>query len=800
VNALALVLLAPLSLFARADTPDDVLRDLKDPAPRVRQLAAEAAGKKKLEAAAPLLGELLTDKDPSVQHAAADALTRIGPKAVPPLVAALGNENPAVKRLAMVTLAQIGPGAKDAVEPLIAAFKGKDTDTRIHAADALGKIGPGAKAALPDLIAAAKDTSNMGAVVLRGPFSGVADAAVTAALRIDPTCGPKLAEAAPELIKAVKSKDAGAQLTAVCALHQLGEHARPALPALEEARKTATGNAETMIPDAIAAITGDSTRPHLDVIADPKAPLNNRLQAVQKLGWARPKEKSLAALDKLLTDPDARIRGAAVNALAYRDDAKGAVPSLLKLLGDIEVVKADQGFEGAGRLPYTLSRIGADAVPGLVKAVGDDKLSVLARFQAVQALALMGRRAKDAHPALEKVLTDKYAFVALGAARALVQTGGDIDKALPVLRDGLEHPQPAVIHLAIRSVEPLGAQAKGVVPDLVRLLEHREADLRIAAALALGAIGSEAKGAAKAIGGMLKSENARERYQAAEALARLGPDARDAVPALSAALKNPELKSNIGHPVFKALQKLGPAAKDVVPVLMEELKTADEYYATGLIDTLGRIGPAAKAAVPQVAAFLTNKSEYTRRDAARALAGIGTEAKEAIPALKKLLTDESPMARVWGLYALGRVTGDVKSSVAKLVELLKEDPEGPGRNMDALEVLSLFGPDARPARDLLIAAVASEKTNPGPRKYAAQALGQLSEDAAVIVPKMIGVLEQPGEGFTHFTRCCAVAEVLGALGPKANDALPHLRRLAADPDRSIAEAADAAIERITRKE
>lgn len=799
VNALVF-LIAPLSLGAYADLPDEVLRDLKDPAPRVRQLAAEAAGKKKLEAAAPLLGELLADKDTGVQQAAADALVRIGPKAVPALVAGVGNEKPAVKRLAVASLARIGPGAVDAVEVLRGAFKDKDTDTRIHAAHALGKIGPGAKTALPDLIAAAKDTSNLGPR-LRGLPSGVADAAVTAALQIDPKCGPKLAESAlPELTKAVTSKDAGTQLAAVAALRTLGEHARLALPALEEARKTATGFAETMIPNTIAAITGDSVRPHTDVIADPKATLNNRLRAVQALAYARPREKSCAALNELLTHSEVPIRTAALNSLTFRDDAKDALPNLLKLLGDAEVVKADQGFEGMGKLPYVLGRIGAGAVPGLVKVVEDDKQSALARFQAVQALALMGHRGKDAQPALEKALNDKYAFVALGAARALVQTGGDIDKALPVLRAGLEHPQPAVIQLALRSIEKIGGQAKGAVADLVRLLEHRELEVRIAAALALGALGSEAKGAAKAIGGMLKSENARERYQAAEALARLGPDARDAVPALIVALKNPELKSNIGHPVFKALQNLGPAAKDAVPVILEELKTASEYYAGGLIEILGRIGPAAKAGVPQVAAYLTDKSPFTRSKAARALAGIGTEAKEAVPALKKLLTDESPMARVWGLCALGRVTGDVKTSVAKLVELLKEDEEEDFGNMYVLEALALFGPEARPARDLLIAAVASEKIYPGPRKYAVQALGQLTEDAAVIVPKMIGLLDQPGEGFARSDRCGAAAEVLGALGPKAKDALPQLRRLAADPDRMIAEAAEAAIERITRKE
>ena len=72
--------------------------------------------------------------------------------------------------------------------------------------------------------------------------------------------------------------------------------------------------------------------------------------------------------------------------------------------------------------------------------------------------------------------------------------------------------------------------------------------------------------------------------------------------ALAEALKHPELKGNIGHPVFQALQNLGPEAKDAVPTIMEELKKADEYFASGLIKLLGHIGPAAKPAEGRLAA------------------------------------------------------------------------------------------------------------------------------------------------------------------------------------------------------
>lgn len=90
--------------------------------------------------------------EPSLADTAADALARIGPEAVSPLVETLRDDDPNVRARAARALAHLGPMAAPAVQSLRQALKDEDARVRRHAARALGQIGPAARAAIPDLI------------------------------------------------------------------------------------------------------------------------------------------------------------------------------------------------------------------------------------------------------------------------------------------------------------------------------------------------------------------------------------------------------------------------------------------------------------------------------------------------------------------------------------------------------------------------------------------------------------------------------------------------------------------------
>src|SRR5438477_288283 len=139
-----------------------------------------------------------------------------------------------------------------AVSPVLAqtpedlAQQLKDPQARVRrlAAESLGK--QKVEAAIPALAEllndpeasvreAAKDMSNLGPVLRPTLPSSVTEAAIAAALRIDPNCGEALARAAlPDLTAALKSKDEAVLQAAGYALAKLGPRAKPALPALQE--------------------------------------------------------------------------------------------------------------------------------------------------------------------------------------------------------------------------------------------------------------------------------------------------------------------------------------------------------------------------------------------------------------------------------------------------------------------------------------------------------------------------------------------------------------------------------------
>jgi hypothetical protein len=86
------------------------------------------------------------------QEAAADALGRIGAAAVPSLVEALANPDPATRQKAVAVLGRMGPEAAAAVPDLIKLLSDPDPEVRKVTARTLGQIGPAAKDAVPSLM------------------------------------------------------------------------------------------------------------------------------------------------------------------------------------------------------------------------------------------------------------------------------------------------------------------------------------------------------------------------------------------------------------------------------------------------------------------------------------------------------------------------------------------------------------------------------------------------------------------------------------------------------------------------
>jgi HEAT repeat protein len=352
-------------------------------------------------------------------------------------------------------------------------------------------------------------------------------------------------------------------------------------------------------------------------------------------------------------------------------------------------------------------------------------------------------------------------------------------------------------------VRRIGPKAKDTVPFLVPLLDHKDIAIRIGAMTTLSMMGPDAKPGVPRIAELLKSDDKRLRYQATEALKQLGPSAAPALPRLIECL--PDLQPPISpHPILVMIGNIGPEAKEAVPALIDLLKKPrDNLLAADVVETLGRIGPSAKAAAPHLVAFLDNDSPHSRARAARALGQMGPMAEEAVPALKKAWEDESKMVRVWAGFALAQITQDRKTYLPRLIEWWKRDKEDGfavgSIRYEIAQAWELLGVEARPARDLLLEALLDPKTLPGTRSHLARALGQLGDEADVIVPQLAASLERPLEGFIRTDTYRDVLEALTLLGPKAKAAAPAIRRLLDDDEDQIADAAARALDKIEVK-
>lgn len=395
----------------------EALRDPQAPA-RWRAAAALWEIGPAAAAAAPALSAALLDSDPSVARAAAEALKRItggaadvakrrpsvggqtgssvppallaalehgdghareeaatalgslsSPKlAVPPLVHALQDAEPAVRAAAAASLVQIGAALAAAREPdatanrpvitgLVAALAAALNDAAVvvrrRAARGLGQLGPAALGAIPRLIEALQDEdasvahtaafaleSMVGAKKAAGPATDAAPAA------------PSMSPALSTLISGLKHGDASVRWRAAVALGGLGAGAVVAVPDLVD-----------LLDDETEIIRWEAAK------------------ALGRMG-ASAKDAVPALAATLHGQEDAIVRRSAAEALgrigAAADDG---VPALIAALRDSDVAVAEASEQA-------LLRIGRAAVSALIEAVKDDDAAV--RLKAAEIVTKLG--------------------------------------------------------------------------------------------------------------------------------------------------------------------------------------------------------------------------------------------------------------------------------------------------------------------------------------------------------------------------------------------------------------------------
>jgi HEAT repeat protein len=455
---LAVVVLAGIPLFPFAWQTWEarrLSRQLRDPSPALRGQAATAL-KQLGRSASPWVVGALTDPNPQVRIAACQVLLYTDldrpDVTVPPLIAALSDSQPAVRRAAAYELQTAVPTLcsphadptllERTVRGLAAAMRGP-ADAAITAAYSLGQFGRFAQSAIGSLHGA-----------LEGPNRSLRIAAADSLLKID-----RIHTRARVI----------ATMRALLADRSLPERFRVMHILVQELGE-----------DGLATMLNELLNGR-DIAV--------RSQAFYDLTVYCPHAKSF--IPTLVDLLDGRDRGQRCNAALYLLSheptlAARALETLVEQITD-----PSDGTYFSAHLVDHIRKASPGSIDHIVEAILEplaSSRSPSARLNMISALEAVGPEAKPAVPVLLEIAQSGQEWVASGALVALIKIEPQsLATRLPLLLDFIKPGRETGLRLAaIECLSTLGPKAKPAVSSLLPIVD--EDDIRTSAA-ALDALG-----------------------------------------------------------------------------------------------------------------------------------------------------------------------------------------------------------------------------------------------------------------------------------------------------------------------
>jgi HEAT repeat protein len=392
-------------------------------------------------AAAPFLIEAL--KRTQTAYLACAAIEGIGPEAaatVPALTDLITKTSHSQLQIrALLALASIGPAAQSAAPKIVPLLDSPhDATVPAAAAYALGAIeAPGVDAALRNAVSTGQPFQQMAAAWSLARLHPADEGAVRQAvdkltqglgsndalIRAAAAKGLQMLQAPPELvapalIAMANDPDPDVSRNVVDALVSLGDTAVPrAIKALQnpEMRGLAIRVLSRLGPKA-----ADAVGPLADAIggASPEVRTDIHLALAAIGPGAAP---ATSALAQGLSAADERVRQSSLYALRMiGPDARAAVEPVLQLLAVDDSATALAAAWTLASIAPGDSRVGAKAVPVLIRGLSSDDENV--RLESADALSAWGPAAKQAAPTLASMAKeDGSEFVRAAAEAALAQ-------------------------------------------------------------------------------------------------------------------------------------------------------------------------------------------------------------------------------------------------------------------------------------------------------------------------------------------------------------------------------------------
>jgi HEAT repeat protein len=595
---------------------------------------------------------------------------------------------------------------------------------------------------------------------------------------------------------------------------------RPVPGQITSAREAAAVALTRIGPKGEAALKDRGLNVLRDGLGDPNPTV--REHTAYTLGQLGPAARPVAAaVQKLCTDPDPKVRGAAFDALRSTGCADVAGLAALLTNPDPETRRL------AAELLTVQPEMPLDAVSSLVKALTDgdefvraaaaEGIGMIGPSAGVEAAKKLAAAIRGESPAEVPPMAPPLTISVVSYWRAIGKLGR---AAVEPVGELVKHGNWVVRALAIRTLGELGTAAKGELPRIRDAIGDPFAAVALEAACAVCKLGDDPAPAVRVVTSALGSTNEQVPAAAIAAIARMGPAGKPLIPAALAKLADPspysrlaavefvrtlepaeaektvpelaklmtdpspEVRRKVGE-VFEALgPRAGPAAEAVGKKLPGETDTIarDQFVAA-----LAAMGPAAKPAAPGLLPLLADTSNplLLRVKAAETAAVADPTSADVSAALVKMAGDPEPAVRAAAAGAIGRLDPLPPPALAALVKMAQNDSRNEGR-VGALRALVVAGPRAAAAKGELSSIAGGQ--NPWYALWAKVALASADGDAAKAAPAVrAGLTDKSGP-----VRVTAAEALLLVGGPTAAD-LPALTKLLREPSEVAKEAAARAI-------
>jgi HEAT repeat protein len=541
-------------------------------------------------------------------------------------------------------------------------------------------------------------------------------------------------------------------------------------------------------------------------LSDPSAVI--REHTAYTIGQLGPVSKPLAAdVQKLCTDPDSNVRGAAFDALRVTGIADPvALVKLLKSDNEDTVRMAAELIPLVGEMPV-------EAVGPLSEALASNNPNI--RAAAAEGLAVAGPKAAPAAEQLAEVIRKSYPeqfdpklMIRLDGPeasywKALSRIG---EPAIAPTVTLFAHPHGLVRQFAARTLGEIGPPAKVAVDTLKKALGDNIAIACVEAAVTLCKLGEAKEEALALMKKALDAPNENIAATAIEGMPRMGKDGLTLIPLALAKMDAPnphtrqaavklvgllpkeeatraaadvgkratDTEADIRRWAGRVLEHIGPAGAPAADALGKALSTEKELdIRDQFVEALIAMGPGAKPALPGLLPLVEQKGLIVplRVRVIAALAVADPASPEVTAVLIKAAGDEDQAVRAAAADALGRLNPLSPEALAVVVKMAKSDSRYTAR-VAALRALTTAGPRAASAKTDVEAITTNQQ--PGLALWAKVAVAAINGNVSTAAPTIRDGLKQRG-GLTR----AAAAEALLVIGPTDAD-LPVLLKLMKD--------------------